>query len=199
MEGTVLVHHGPYDSIPDDASPGLKFLRRFLPALDSLDPNADRITPFFTPYAPILIGSSPPTTASQAVPLLESRSEHITEFHHHVHLAWDIDLRNDVGPVYTSYSRAAPDEETAQRGQLYAPLVGGIQMKRTVMFEATSETTFTADPDRFAVRVREFNILDLEGKEESDLQIVQMRIFLDQRPIQAYAADLFGISAYSGS
>lgn len=51
-------------------------------------------------------------------------------------------------------------------------------MKRTVMFEATSETTFKEDPDQFAVRVREFNILDLEGRDESDLQIVEMRIFL---------------------
>ncbi|KAJ5130000.1 uncharacterized protein N7515_006039 [Penicillium bovifimosum] len=199
MEGTVLVHHGPYESIPEAASPGLKFLRRFLPALDSLNPDVDRITPFFTPGAPILIGSSPPTAASQAVPLLEVRSQHLAQFHHHVHLAWDIDLGKDKGPVYTSYSRAAPDEETAQRGQLYAPLAGEIQMKRTVMFEATSETIFKTDPDQFAVRVREFNILDLEGSEESDLQIVEMRIYLDQRPIQAHAAALFGISAYAGS
>jgi hypothetical protein len=199
MEGTIVVHHGPYESIPDAASPGLKFLRRFLPILDSLSPDANRITPFFTPSAPILIGSSPPTAASQAVPLLEVRSQHLSQFHHHVHIAWDIDLGSDKGPVYTSYSRTAPDEETAQRGQLYAPLAGKIQMKRTVMFEATSETTFKTDPDQFAVRVREFNILDLEGSEESDLQIVEMRIFLDQRPIQAHAANLFGSSAYFGS
>ncbi|KAJ5467925.1 hypothetical protein N7475_005677 [Penicillium sp. IBT 31633x] len=199
MEGTVFIHHGPYESIPPDASPGLNFLRRFLPAVDSLTPTQTRISPFFTPSAPILVGSDPPTAASQAVPLLEVRSHHLSEFHHEIHLAWDIDLRSDKGPVYTSYNRATPDEETTQKGQLYAPLAGNIQMKRTVMFEATSSTTFKADPDQFAVRIREFNILDLEGRDESDLQIVEMRIFLDERPIQAHAASLYAGSAYSGS
>ncbi|CAP81009.1 Pc12g13820 [Penicillium rubens Wisconsin 54-1255] len=154
MESTVSIHHGPYESIPATASPGLKFLRRFLPALDSLTPAETPISPFFTPSAPILIGSDPPTSASQAVPLLEVRSRHICKFHHHVYLAWDIDLGSDTGPVHTSYNRTAPDQEAAQRGQLYAPLAGNIQMKRTVMFEATSETTFKEDPDQFAVRVQ---------------------------------------------
>ncbi|KAF3017287.1 hypothetical protein E8E15_004640 [Penicillium rubens] len=199
MESTVSIHHGPYESIPATASPGLKFLRRFLPALDSLTPAETPISPFFTPSAPILIGSDPPTSASQAVPLLEVRSRHICKFHHHVYLAWDIDLGSDTGPVHTSYNRTAPDQEAAQRGQLYAPLAGNIQMKRTVMFEATSETTFKEDPDQFAVRVREFNVLDLEGRDESDLQIVEMRIFLDQRPVQAHSASLFTGSGYSGS
>ncbi|CAG7962692.1 unnamed protein product [Penicillium nalgiovense] len=198
MESTVSIHHGPYESIPTTASPGLKFLRRFLPALDSLTPAETPISPFFTPSAPILIGSDPSTAASQAVPLLEVRSRHICKFHHHVYLAWDIDLGSDTGPVHTSYSRTAPDQEAAQKGQLYAPLAGNIRMKRTVMFEATSETTFK-DPDQFAVRVREFNILDLEGRDESDLQIVEMRIFLDQRPVQAHSASLFTGSGYSGS
>ncbi|KAJ5773727.1 hypothetical protein N7457_008623 [Penicillium paradoxum] len=199
MERTISIHHGPYESIPTSASPGLTFLRRFLPALDSLSPDENRITPFFTPSAPILVGSEPPTAASQAVPLLEVRSHHVSKFHHHIHIAWDIDLGSDKGPVYTSYNRTAPNEETAQSGQLYAPLAGKIAMKRTVMFEATSETTFKTDPDQFAIRVREFNILDLEGRDESDLQIVEMRIFLDQRPIQAHAASLFAGSSYTAS
>ncbi|CDM34259.1 hypothetical protein DTO013E5_2347 [Penicillium roqueforti] len=199
METTVSIYHGPYESIPDNASPGLKFLKRFLPALDSLTPGENVISPFFTSSAPILIASDPPTTASQAVPILEVRSRHTSKFHHHVDLAWDIDLRGDTGPINTSYSRTAPNADAAQKGQLYAPLVGNIQMKRTVMFEATSETTFREDPCQFAVRVREFNILDLEGRDESDLQIVEMRIFLDQRPLQAHSASLFTGSGYSGS
>ncbi|KXG48529.1 uncharacterized protein PGRI_023990 [Penicillium griseofulvum] len=196
MESAVTIHHGPYESIPPTASPGLKFLQRFLPALDSLSPTENQITPFFTPSAPILVGSDPPTAANQAVILLEVRSHHMCKFHHDVHLAWDIDLGRDIGPVETSYKRTAPDEETAQKGQLYAPLAGNIQMKRTVMFEATSESVFAADPDQFPVRIREFNVLDLEGRDESDLQIVEMRIFLDQRPIQAHSANLFTGATY---
>ena len=170
-----------------------------MPALDSLTPTENSITPFFTPSAPILIGNSPPTAASQVVPLLEVRSRRLSNFHHHIHIAWDIDLGRDKGPLQTSYNTVAPDEDTAQKSEIYAPLAGNIQMKRTVMFEATFETTFKADPDQFSVQVREFNILDLEGRDENDLQIVEMRIFLDQRPVQAHAGEIHGHSAYEGS
>ncbi|KAJ5618795.1 hypothetical protein N7510_002779 [Penicillium lagena] len=63
-------------------------------------------------------------------------------------------------------------------------------MKRTVTFRATTKTFFKYDPDQFAVQVREFNVVDLERREESDTQVVDMRVFLDYRPVQARASSL---------
>jgi hypothetical protein len=205
MNTSVTIHHGPSSTIPPTASPGLLFLQRFLPAADSLDSTTLPITPFFTPNAPILIGSNPPTSASDAVPLLQVRGRHLAGFKHDVHIAWDMDLNPDKtlnGTTTTSSDStdstrnvpttgAAHDEST-----LYAPLTSGVRLKRTVMFEATSETVFKNDPDQFPVKLREFNILDLEGNNTDDLQIVEMRVFLDSRPVQARAARLHMDSAF---
>lgn len=196
METTVAVHHGPYESIADTASPGLRFLKRFLPIVDSVEADHEPIGPFFTPNAPILIGSNPPNTASQTTPLLEVRTRHLSHFHHEVHVAWDLNLSNIDKP-----NRGTDGEGhvNAVETNLYAPLPGNIQMKRTVMFEATSETIFKNDPDKFPIKIREFNILDLEGRDEDDLQVVEMRVFLDSRPVQARAALLNMGSTFSES
>lgn len=58
------------------------------------------------------------------------------------------------------------------------------------MFEATSSTVFKNDPDEFVVKVREFNILELEGRDQDDLLVVEMRMFMDGKPVQARAQQL---------
>ncbi|KAJ5118250.1 hypothetical protein N7448_009965 [Penicillium atrosanguineum] len=198
MDSSVTIHHGPYDSIPDTASPGLKFLKRFLPAMDSARDSDDQIAPLFTPNAPIIIGSNPPTFAYRTTPLMQVRSDHFSHFHHDVHVAWDIDL---VGPNDPSNKISSESEEfvSATRVNLYAPLPGNIRMKRTVLYEATSETIFADDPDQFMVKVREFSVIDLQGKDDEDLQVVEMRIFTDSRPVQARAAALHTQSAFGES
>ncbi|KAJ5691813.1 hypothetical protein N7462_001236 [Penicillium macrosclerotiorum] len=202
MQTTVSIHHGSYESIPADASPGLIFLQRFMPVVDAINPGQCSITSFFTPSAPILINSNPPSSASQAVPLLHVRSRHLAHFHHKVHIAWDIDLSSETGPVPSSQpvsADAITDVNTvaSEETTLYAPLTSKVRMKRTVMFEATSETVFKNDPDHFPVKTREFNILDLEGANQDDLQVVEMRVFLDSKPVQARAASLSMASAYA--
>lgn len=194
MNTAVSIHHGPYETIPPTASPGLLFLQRFLPAADSLNPNNHSIHPFFTPNAPLLIGSNPPTPATDVIPLLQVRGRHLAHFHHEVHLAWDMDLSRESGNEDIAAARVPSRDETT----LYAPLAGGVRLKRTVMFEATSETVFKNDPDEFPVKLREFNILDLEGASTDDLQIVEMRVFMDSRPVQARAARLNMESAFGG-
>jgi hypothetical protein len=198
MDSTVSIHHGPYSSVPETASPGLKFLKCFLSAMDSANPSEHQIGPFFTPNAPVLIGNNPPTLASRTTPLMQLRSEHLSHFHHHVHIAWDIDL---VGPNNPSneVSRENEDFVGATRINLYAPLPGNVRMKRTVLFEATSETVFADDPDQFLIKIREFNIVDLEGRDEDDLQVVEMRIFTDSKPVQARAAALHAPAAFGES
>lgn len=65
-----------------------------------------------------------------------------------------------------------------------------MRLKRTVMFEATSSTVFKNDPDEFVVKIREFNVLDLDGKEQGGLQVVEMRVYMDGKPVQARAQHL---------
>lgn len=205
MNTSISIHHGPYETIPPDASPGLLFLQRFLPVADSLDPNECSIGTFFTPNAPILMGSNPPASASDAVPLLQVRGRHLARFYHEVHLAWDIDLSRETSAANTinettrstaTRNISVPTDIAREENTLYAPLTSGVRLKRTVMFEATSETVFKHDPDQFPVKLREFNILDLEGNSLDDLRIVEMRVFLDSRPVQARAAGLHLASAF---
>ncbi|KAF7122365.1 hypothetical protein CNMCM5793_000390 [Aspergillus hiratsukae] len=170
----IYTHQGSYESIPSTAPPGLQFLKHFLPALDSLDPNTNPVSPFIHPDARVFVGSGPPNRGTDVVGLLNVRQRHIQYFHHEVHKAWDIGDGNGTGP-------------------------------RTVMFEATSGTVFRNDPDEFEVRVGEFNILELErsnsdgdehGKGGSGLVAVEMRTYMDARPVQDQAARLQRQSAY---
>ncbi|RHZ55746.1 uncharacterized protein CDV56_104853 [Aspergillus thermomutatus] len=175
----VYIHEGPYESIPSTAPPGLQFLKDFLPALDSLDPSANPVSPFIHPDARILVGSSPPNKGTDVIGLLDVRQRHLQRFHHDVHRAWDI-ARTDTG-----------------------------NHARTVMFEATSGAVFRNDPDRFEVRVKEFNVLELEmsgsqsdghsdGGEEGKERLiaVEMRTYMDARPVQDQAARVQRESAY---
>lgn len=172
------IHHGPYTTIPTPTTPGLHFLKTFLPALDSLDAESHPIAPFLHPDADIYVDSNPPNKGSQVVPLLEVRRKHLAAFGHDVEVAWDIALE--------------PDEAREQGRDR--------RDKRTVMFEATSSTVFRDDPDQFAVKVKEFNILDIEKQDGAgEFQIVQMRTYLDARPVQDRAARLQKGSAYGES
>jgi hypothetical protein len=112
-------------------------------------------------------------------------------------LSRETDAANTLNTTITSDStHNVPTTVARDETTLYAPLTSGVRLKRTVMFEATSETVFKNDPDRFPVKLREFNILDLEGNDTDDLQIVEMRVFLDSRPVQARAARLHMESAF---
>ena len=177
------IHHGPYTTIPTHTSPGLHFLKTFLPALDSLDAESHPIAPFLHPDADLSVNSNPPNKGSQVVPLLEVRRKHLAAFGHEVEVAWDIALE--------------PEDDDEGQGQGRDK-----RDKRTVMFEATSSTVFRDDPDQFAVKVKEFNILDIEKQDAgsgSEFQVVQMRTYLDARPVQDRAARLQMGSAYGES
>ncbi|ODM15624.1 hypothetical protein SI65_08858 [Aspergillus cristatus] len=177
----VTIHRGPYITIPANTSPGLQFLKSFLPALDCLDPISKPVAPFLHPDALVYVGSNPPSRGRQVVPLLEVRSKHLSAFHHDMEIAWDIVPEGSDGRT------------------------------RTVMFQATSVTVFRNDPEQFAVRVEEFNVLELkersrelgpgqewEGQLELDFQVVEMRTYLDARPVQDRAANLHRETAFGG-
>lgn len=103
---------------------------------------------------------------------------------------------NETTRSTTTGNTNVPADIAREENTLYAPLTSGVRLKRTVMFEATSETVFKHDPDQFPVKLREFNILDLEGNSLDDLRIVEMRVFMDSRPVQARAARVHMASAF---
>ncbi|CAI7584154.1 unnamed protein product [Penicillium manginii] len=155
LESATSIHHGPYETIPPTASPGLLFLKSFLPAVDTLDPTIHPLSPLFTPNAPILICINLPSTASATFPLLKVR-------------IWDINL-SQKDAATTNETENNSKHGMSDKTTLYAPLPGLMHLKRTAMFEAMSSTNFRNDPDEFVVKVREFNILDLGGRELDDL------------------------------
>lgn len=196
MQGTVSIHQGPYELIPETASPGLRFLSRFLPAVDSVNPTQDPVDSFFKSNASIIIGSNPSKPVQPATHY-ESQSRFLSHFHRHIHMAWDMDLTNTnshtvdsntIGESQHSLDRPETDAQDPY------PLI-----RYSIMFEATSETIFKDDPDQFPVKTREFNVLELEGTSDADLRIIQMRSFFDAKPIQARAASLTKSSAYGES
>ncbi|KAJ5281962.1 hypothetical protein N7478_007334 [Penicillium angulare] len=193
MAHAVFIHHGPYESIPDHATPGLRFLTRFLPAVDNLNPVPNPVSNFFDPNAPITIDNNPPNPAKSALPLLEVRSRHLSHFRHEINIAWDMDLSNTLSNNGSRNNNPDQYSNPDERNDTQGPL------KRTVMFEATSETIFKVDPDQLPIKIQEFNILDLEGSNENELQVKEMRIYLEARPVQARAAALQMESAFGES
>lgn len=62
--------------------------------------------------------------------------------------------------------------------------------QRTVMFEGTTVTVFKVDLEQFPVRLKEFNVLELEGDEEGELKVVEMRTYVDTLPLRDRAAGM---------
>jgi hypothetical protein len=154
----VYIHHGPLSTISQTASPGLIFLKNFLPALDSLDPASSPVRSFLAPNATFIFNNGAPTPSSDILSMIESRSEMLSKFYHEVRLAWDTEKEEDG--------------------------------KRTVMYESTSITVFKEDPEQFEVRVREFNVIELEVDEHGVLKAVELRVFMDATPVQDHRSKL---------
>ncbi|ATY59069.1 hypothetical protein A9K55_003338 [Cordyceps militaris] len=166
MEDAYDVHCGPYDAIPDTASAGLLFLRRLLPALDSLGPFDDAqpapLVGYLAPGATFVMNGGPPLPAVDVVRMLPKRAARLSRFHHAVRIAWDLPARDGSG-------------------------------RRTVMYESTSVSTFCEDPDAVEVRVAEFNVVELvpvvadPATGRTELRALQLRAFLDGAPVTSRA------------
>ncbi|KAK9386019.1 hypothetical protein V1515DRAFT_605853, partial [Lipomyces mesembrius] len=151
------VHLGEYHSIPEDASPGLVFLKNFLPVVDSLDENVS-FAPFLSPNARFIMGDTISSVDIFAT-MTRIRSTKLSFFCHRVKHAWDI-----AGP-------SATDD--------------GSGSKRTVLYESVSITKFKDDPQQVAVEVPEFSVIELESTESdpSKFVVVELRSYLDPKPV----------------
>lgn len=188
QSSTVTFHTGPAASIPSTASPGLLFLKSFLAAIDSLDPTPHPLDHLVADHATLILGNNPPSHSSRIRPMLEVRSKHLEKFGHELHLAWDIEL-----PGQRSGDTDTDTDTSEGKGKG--------RRRRTVMFEATSATVFKNDPDHFEIKVKEFNILELEDAVDGDARLVaaEIRTYLDGRPVQDRAARLHSQSSYAES
>ncbi|KAK3191953.1 hypothetical protein K4F52_001996 [Lecanicillium sp. MT-2017a] len=156
-------HKGPYCDIPANASPGLLFLKRLLPALDSLGPFDGELDlkRYLAPGATFVMNGGPAMAADGILQMLPKRSARLSKFHHDVHMAWDITATDGSG-------------------------------RRTVMYESTSISAFELDPEKAEVKVGEFNIVELVPVTDSvsgvtELKALQLRAFLDGAPVTARA------------
>ena len=87
-----FMHHGPYPLISSDASPGLRFLKAILRALDSLQPSSSPLAPFLASNALFIFNSGEPVAANQIIAMLNSRAAKLDAFHHDVKFAWDVGM-----------------------------------------------------------------------------------------------------------
>ena len=118
---TAAIHQGSFQSIPSSGSPGLAWLKTFLPILDSLEPEDTKLLPgYLAPSATFTINNSAPQCAEQVLPLLAMRSNGLSRFWHDVHTAWDIS-KGDVGgrtvmyeATSTTVFKADPEAQEVQ-------------------------------------------------------------------------------------
>jgi len=88
---STTIHHGSYQSIPTSASPGLLFLKAFLPILDSLDPaDVALLSRHLSPDATFAINNGTAMPAENVLPMLSTRGQKLSAFGHDVRIAWDI-------------------------------------------------------------------------------------------------------------
>ncbi|KAK2763186.1 hypothetical protein FQN54_009822 [Arachnomyces sp. PD_36] len=144
-----------------ESSPGLSFLRGLLPALDSLEPSSNPIKPFLALGCAFIFNGGSPVSSDQIIAMFESRSEKLSKFHHDVRIAWDIE-REDSGE----------------------------KAKRTVMYESTSITVFRKDSEQLGVKVSEFNIIEIEKDDQGFWKAIELRTFMDGKPIQERVSKL---------
>jgi hypothetical protein len=172
MAKITFVHHGPVSSIPSDASPGLLFLKAYLPALDSLSPATQPIAPFLTPLAVFMTNGGSPVPAATIASLMNIRAGQLQAFRHDVVCAWDV----------------------ADEGDGESRSSGGEAGKRTVMFESVSVTAFNAnlDPEGKEVLVPEFGIIELEPMQGGILGLgaARLRTYMDAQPVMKHHTEL---------
>ncbi|KAK9366867.1 hypothetical protein V1509DRAFT_208288 [Lipomyces kononenkoae] len=158
MSSQTSEHVGDYHFIPDNASPGLLFLKEFLPAVDSLD-ESPPIAKFLSPDVRF-IGGGGIVGRDVLESMFRGRSSRLSSFGHRVKKAWDI---------------ASPSVE----------IDGSVRNCRTVLYESISITIFKHDPEQVPVEVPEFSVIELEPSpsDPGKFVAVEVRFWMDPKPV----------------
>jgi hypothetical protein len=69
---------------------GLRFLKEYTPALDSLNPESP-LPKFLSPNAVFIMNGATPTPFAEVEKMFQMRSQMLKDFHHDVIRAWDIE------------------------------------------------------------------------------------------------------------
>lgn len=132
-------------------------------------------------HSKIHIGSNPPGSACQSIPLLEVRSRHLSHSHHRIHVAWDINLSSSEGPdSVATFPTAATDGESsvdAAQRDIYAPPaqkpllwngLSGLERPQKQYLRMNR----TGSPSKSASLM----LWTSDGREESAVQVLDMRL-----------------------
>ncbi|KAI1868158.1 uncharacterized protein JN550_006646 [Neoarthrinium moseri] len=84
------VHAGPYQSIPDSATPGLLFLKAFLPSYDALGKPPTPLRDFFSNETRFTTNSKDASPVGQVLQGFVKRVERLAKLYHEVAVAYDI-------------------------------------------------------------------------------------------------------------
>ncbi|KAF7544918.1 hypothetical protein G7Z17_g9582 [Cylindrodendrum hubeiense] len=85
-----IIHRGSFASIPSTATPGLAWLKNYMPVVDSLDGDATRLSSLTTPDARFVFNGKAGVTTPQIAAMLSKRSEKLRAFRHEGAVAWDV-------------------------------------------------------------------------------------------------------------
>lgn len=88
------IHNGPLETIQPDSSPGLLFLKAFLPAVDSLFPDTTALEAFLAPKAVFIINGGDPITAETIFGMFKARSQRLKSFGRDLKSAWDVEMES---------------------------------------------------------------------------------------------------------
>ena len=100
---TTRVHYGSYENIPNSASEGLLFLKKFLPILDSLDP-APPISPYLDESAKFVTNRDPPVTPENLSQMHQMRHKMLQLFKHDVSRVFEIPRAGGCTVIFESKS-----------------------------------------------------------------------------------------------
>ena len=104
MTTVCSIHHGSQESIPLNASPGLLFLKTFLPLLDSLDDASSSISTYVSPKAQFIMNHDPPLSVERLSEMFFTRREMLQLFKHDVSKAWEISREGGCTVIFESVS-----------------------------------------------------------------------------------------------
>ncbi|KAJ5811871.1 hypothetical protein N7474_008172 [Penicillium riverlandense] len=158
------IHHGDTIEIPASSSPGLRFLQSLLPLLDSLNTiDIAKLDEFICPTARFTVNGVLIGKLAEIKTMFLMRAQNLAYFGHEVDVTWDIQASE------------------------------GSKNHRTIMYESTSVSIFKADSEKEEIRVREFNIIELEEQEEGLWKAVELRTFMDPSAVSEKARTVSGI------